>query len=294
MKQFTQTLLHQMENQLQTISLQHHDAIVVAEQSIIAMLKIITSLKKFILRYKFSDQAEEILFFKHIKPQFMAQLIYHNRILHIHTQKPQGSRKKIYKYWLHELAKLNRYFHNNHEFYKYHRTGSNFLDHKYFVRGHYDVKLNLDTYYFEADSRFCTSHDYKVAKIMAHHSIKMHIEGQMALLNQEAANAGSNSNAGNNNNTDNAGINQSAFIWTGSKVSLIELMYAIHASGAINNGQVELHLFAAYFQKTFGIDLGQFHRTFIEIRERKTGRTKFLDMLKTTLINRMDSADELL
>ncbi|REC67813.1 hypothetical protein DRF58_14615 [Epilithonimonas hispanica] len=40
------------------------------------------------------------------------------------------------------------YFEHNLDFYKYYRTGSSYLDQYYFVRGKYDIKLNLETYFF--------------------------------------------------------------------------------------------------------------------------------------------------
>ncbi|MBP6759809.1 MAG: RteC domain-containing protein, partial [Flavobacterium sp.] len=37
---------------------------------------------------------------------------------------------------------------------------------------------------------------------------------------------------------------------------------------------------------------GQYRRTFLEIRARKTERTKYLNTLKVTLKKRMDDSDE--
>ena len=81
--------------------------------------------------------------------------------------------------------------------------------------------------------------------------------------------------------------------WTGSKVALIELIYALHAEGVFNNGTTDLKETAKFFEETFDIDLGQFHRTFFEIRARKSERTKFLNSLRDTLVKRMDEVDEL-
>tara|TARA_B100000965_G_scaffold405066_1_gene437738 strand:- start:1432 stop:1773 length:342 start_codon:yes stop_codon:yes gene_type:complete len=80
--------------------------------------------------------------------------------------------------------------------------------------------------------------------------------------------------------------------WTDSKVALIELMYALHARGVFNHGRADLKEISKCMEDTFGVDLGQYHRTFLEIRIRKTGRTKFLDSLHESLIRRMDEADE--
>jgi hypothetical protein len=47
-----------------------------------------------------------------------------------------------------------------------------------------------------------------------------------------------------------------------------------------NNGASDLKDIAEYFENTFNIDLGQYHRAFLEIRARKSDQTKFLNTLK--------------
>lgn len=80
--------------------------------------------------------------------------------------------------------------------------------------------------------------------------------------------------------------------WTGSKVALIELVYALHSEGVFNNGASDLKDIVEYFETVFNIDLGQYRRVFLEIRARKSDRTKFLNTLNQVLIKRMDNTDE--
>lgn len=82
--------------------------------------------------------------------------------------------------------------------------------------------------------------------------------------------------------------------WTGSKVALIELLYALHTEGVFNNGASDLKDIAEYFENIFNIDLGQYHRAFLEIRMRKSDQTKFLNSLKEKLVKRMENTDDLL
>ena len=49
---------------------------------------------------------------------------------------------------------------------------------------------------------------------------------------------------------------------------------------------------ADHFEQLFNVDLGNYYHTFIEIRSRKTGRTKFLDRLIEMLNQRMDAKDD--
>ena len=81
--------------------------------------------------------------------------------------------------------------------------------------------------------------------------------------------------------------------WTGSKVGLIELIYALHTVGVFNHGSSDIREIAKGLSCAFDMDIGQFHRTFHEISNRKSDRTKFLNALKESLINRMDQTDEL-
>ncbi|MBP2283067.1 hypothetical protein H4V97_001385 [Flavobacterium sp. CG_23.5] len=232
------------------------------------------------MKYKLLNKKEEIEFFRNIKPKFASKLIYYNEIYTIETNKPLGSQKTIRKYYKAELLKLKVFFDENQEFYRYYRTNNQCLDATYFIRGKYDVKLTLDSFYFQADPRFSTSHDYKLAKIMANDLLKSYFESELEKLENKKKSS-----------TAPPSLHKSQK-WTGSKVELIELIYALHTEGAINNGTSGLKEIASFFEYTFSIDLGQFNRVFLEIRNRKSDRTKFLNTLKNKLIIRMDDADE--
>ena len=80
--------------------------------------------------------------------------------------------------------------------------------------------------------------------------------------------------------------------WTGSKTALIELIYALHYQGVFDNGNSDIRLIAKYFENAFNIDLGNFYQTYLELRNRKMNRTKFLDALREGLIKKMDEQDE--
>ena len=235
-----------------------------------------------ITRNIFKSEQEEILFFKEIKPQFTSKLIYFNRIYKIEMKRPNGGNRVLKKYYQNELLKLKAFFDNELEFYKYYRSGNTYLDYKYFLRGKFDIKLALDSYYFEADKDFSTSHDYKVAKILANDLIQLYLENQLIMI-------------------DNKDVSEKSqrkpnikLMWTGSKVALTELLYALHSEGVFNNGAADLKDIAEYFEHNFDIDLGQYRRTFLEIRARKSERTKFITALNDTLIKRMDNSDDII
>lgn len=280
-----QKFLNDLDEQLRFLNLEMDNSIQVAENAITIVLKSIEKLKSFILKHKFKDQFEEIYFFKKLKPQFLAKLIYYNRIYIIETHKPHGGEKILKKYLNSELLNLKQYFDTNLEFYRYFRTGSDYLDHKYFVRGKHDIKLRLDSFYFETDHRFCTSHDFKIAKIISNDQVQVYLESELAQLERKELKQQSIQNK-------NEPAKQSPFTWTASKVSLIELIYALQTQGVFNNKSADIKDIAAFFETIFNIELGDYYRTFLELRMRKTDRTKFLTSLTQSLIERMDEADE--
>lgn len=280
MYNYYKSIISELDNHLNFISIEIDNPIKLSEQAIDYVLKTIENVKKQILKNKFKSQGEEIEFFKNIKPKILSKLIYHNAIYKIETRKPYGGKKALIKYLNNELNRLKRFFDNNLEFYKYYRTNSTYLDYKYFMRGKHDIKLSLNTFYFEADHRFTTSHDYKVAKIIANDLIQVYLEKELSDLDRMQPKEKSQVN------------HKSKQTWTGSKAALIELLYAFHSEGVFNNGASDLKDIAEYLENVFNIDLGQYHRAFLEIRVRKSDRTKFLNTLKEKLIKRMDDTDE--
>ena len=80
--------------------------------------------------------------------------------------------------------------------------------------------------------------------------------------------------------------------WTGSSVDFVELIYALHAVGYINNGKATL---TELFDSLSGVIENEakfFSRTFSDIKKRYD-RTKFLDELKRVLLQKLKEADNM-
>lgn len=275
-------LLHNLNEQLNFIDLEIDDQIKKCEQAITIILKSIKAVKKMILKTNFKSSGEEIQFFKDVKPQFTSKLIYYNQIYKIERKKPSGGNRILKKYYNSELSKLKAFFDKELDFYQYFRSGNTYLDYKYFIRGEFDIKLALDSYYFETDASFATSHDFKVATILANDLIQLYIENQLLMIEKKEI-------LENSQRTPNVKLT-----WTSSKVALIELLYALHTEGVFNNGAADLKDIAEYFEHIFEIDLGQYRRVFLEIRARKSDRTKFLTTLNDSLQKRMENSDDII
>ena len=276
----TNNLLSELNEQLNFINLEIDNRIERCEKAIELILVAVQKLKIIFNKENLKSEEREIEFFKNVKPKFTSKLIYYNIIYKIEAQMPYGGERILKKYLNNELDKIKRYFYNNHDFNKYHRTGGNYLDNKYYVRGKIDIKLAVDSFFFEADHSFSTSHDFKLAKILAHDLVQVYIEDRLRDIDYKTQKEKSQ-------REPNAKL-----IWTAPKVSLIEMIYALHSEGVFNNGVADIKDIVENFEKNFNIDLGQYRRTFLEIRARKSDRPKFLQSLKDTLEKRMVNIDE--
>ena len=276
MDKFYNETLFKLETAIKELEIEADCSIQRIEVVIHLVVACLSNVKECVSKRGFNNIDEEIYFFKYQKPVIVSKLIYYNSIYKIETRKPYGA-KHIRKYLNKELKKLKRFFDTNLDFYKYYRSNNTFLDEKLFVRGKHDIKLCLDTYYLQSDQTFCTSHDYKVAKIMANDLIQVYIEDQLYYNTEQG----------------NELIDLPQSNWTASKTALIELIYALHSNGVLDSGNADIKVIAKTFERAFNVDLGDFYHTFMELKSRKINRTKFLDCLRDALIRKMDELDEI-
>ncbi|GEM51229.1 RteC domain-containing protein [Empedobacter brevis] len=272
MTEYYSKTIDDLEIKINELLTEENNFLIACEKIIEIIVKDISELKKYVMKKGFQNEQEEIHFFKYQKPVIVSKLIYYNAIYKIETRRPYGN-KRIKKYFTKELKKLKRFFENNFDFYKYYRSNNSFVDEKFFLREKHDIRLWLDTFYFEADHRFSTSHDYKVAKIIANDLIQVYLEDRLNNFNLKKS--------------LDASLN-----WTASKTALIELIYGLYSQGVFSNGNADIKVIAKTFEDTFNIDLGDFYHTYLELKSRKINRTKFLDSLRDTLIRKMDEQDE--
>ncbi len=237
-------------------------------------------MQNFVSKHKFKNQTEEIKYFKSQKPKLLSKLIYFGKVYHIENNKPQGTYKSKRKYLLNELDKINRYFDNNIDFIRYYRSNENYLDHKYFVRNQIDFRQSHESFSIELDKKQSTGFDFKVAKIIANDLLQVYLHDELNSLEFY-------------NNKEKVTTTQKAKqTWTDPKTALIELIYAFHSHASLDNGKPDIKEIASNFEQIFNIDLGDYYKTYLEMKMRKTSRTKFLDALKESLLKRMDSADD--
>lgn len=274
-------LILEFEAELNVLESDDKDILYQAETGISHTEKCIKGLRQKVIKKGFLSSQEEIYFFKHIKPQIFSKLIYYVKLFNIESKRPRSSTKFQIKYLNNHINKLQIYFNDNFEFYHYYRRGATLLDEQYFIRGKSDLRSPTDSVHYLIDEQFSTCQDTTVATIMAFDMLIVYLQQEIKKLE---------------NSTDNKKFNpmeqSSNLFWTGSKTELIELIYALDSSGAINSGTADIKEIASLFEHVLNIDLGNYYHTLIEMRARKCSKTKFLDKLIEALLKRFQESDE--
>lgn len=278
MKKITHELESRLEKQLTKILKCHNDPLQYSEAAIKVVMETIDDLKKHISKHTFPTEEEEIEFFKVIKPHFLSKLLYFRKIYQIEISKPVAGDKYITKHYQQQFEKINKFYNKNKEFYKYYRSNNRNLDKNYFLRGKHDIRLIVNSHFYQSDLLFSTSHDFIVAQIIANDKLLQFLKDRK--LQEKSMKIIEPRKVGNH------------LKWTAGKAGIIELIYALHTQGVFNHGGSDIKEMIQFFETTFQIELGQFHRTFSEISSRKTDRTKFLNVLQEKLLRRMDDNDQ--
>lgn len=222
----------------------------------------------------FNSVSEEITFFKEHKQIPLTFLIFYLEVRSLELE-PSSSNKFKQKLLLKKIKKINKFFKKNREFQRYIELGQDFMDEFYYTRGFLNKVEAQDTPLYW-DAEFSTSHDLVLARFRAYQKLLPYLQIQLVKLDcssQETA--------------------ESNLKWTAPTVALIELIYALHFSGAINNGSADIIAIATVFEKMFNIKLDNIYKKFSEIKGRKGRRTKFIDELIRLFEQRLSWDEEL-
>ncbi len=277
MKPYDFNYFYEFECEYEALKSTTSDVLELCHKMIEFIQEKLKELGKWLKNHIFSSIQEEIQFFKELKPKMVSKIIYHQQLLKI-----EGSllptKKKKKKHYEKELVKLYEYGMNNKEFYEYYRSKGSYKDEEYFVRKQYK-NLWDNCSHLISDSKLCTSHDFILTTFVANEILEGYLEKKLEELN--------------GNNIINNSLLNSNLNWTATKVDLVELIYSLQLSGAINGGNCDVKEIATYFGKMFNVDIeDNIYRAFIDIKSRKTIQTKFLNTI-TENLNRKMNEDEI-
>ncbi|MBX2914708.1 MAG: RteC domain-containing protein [Cyclobacteriaceae bacterium] len=254
-----------LQKRMKEINAAGSDDLVAMGKALSTMREIISELKQFTVRYKFVNDQEEVQFFKEIKPVLLSQYYYYKKKFEILLFDSFRDRKSRMENYFKIMRKLQQFAYKNEAFYEYCMSGSSYLDIQYFTR-HTARYMPVGT-----DETFSTVYDVKLAKILSHTLLKDYI--LHAVRQTEFSTKDSPSQV---------------LQWTSQKVALVELIYALHATGVFNYGKADLKQIVNVFEEMFSVDLGNYARVFSEIRIRKSGQANFLKLLTERLLEQVE------
>ncbi len=232
---------------------------------------------------KFNNKEEEIIFFKYTKPEIYANFIVLSNQLDYLINRPNTTYSILKNYVLKELKKLENKKRKNKEFYKYYKQDSTYLDHIYFTRENQQLEIFTSDLLTHLDVEFYTSHDTLAAEVLAYDILTGFYKKEIQKIEKlESGLFEENSKVVNN-----------SFEWTTNKTDLVELIYSLKVSGAINYGNISTKEMVEMFSSFFNIELPNFYKTYTEIKSRNKERTKFLNKLADNLQEKLDYDDGL-
>ena len=265
MRNFAEEMLLKIDAEIESIGFNNDITINDALHIVKYIIPLYDQLRKLTVDHIFSSTEEEIYFFKELKPNILGRYLYFNKVYRIESQCPSGSNDVIKEYLNDELGGLTYFFRRNLELYQYYRSKATTYDTYYFIRGKADIRLCCDSFQCDRDPMFSTGYDHKIAKILANEMLQIYLNKRIINLGQSEA------------------INKQAITkipypanWTSNKIFLIELGYALYVAGDINNGNITVKEIMNLLGAMFNIDLGDYYRGYITLKNRKKDRTLYL------------------
>ncbi|MEN8185517.1 MAG: RteC domain-containing protein [Bacteroidota bacterium] len=268
--------LEKLKLELEKIKCKNNNIVCMANKSILACRNSLEYMNRSILISSFTYEEDEINFFKNIKSFPLSQIIYYSKIRTFEIEYPKVNIRKQKKYIKRKIEKIDKFNTYNIDFIQYINLGKSHLDSLYFTSKNSDNLnfTNSKTYCFSP--KFSTSHDALLAKVKAFELYITYLHQKLNDLKNNKSEPGFKSN----------------LKWTGSKAEITELVYALHTCKVIDNGSSDIKELASAIEKLLNIDMGDIYRTYIELKGRKKDRTKFIEKLKNSLIQRMDQSEE--
>jgi hypothetical protein len=220
----------------------------------------------------FESQDDEIHFFKHIKPQVNSYLIFYTHLFEIESKKLVLTDERLAGYIDRKCKEFRYQTYDNLEFVNYYRSGYTHQDKVYFLRDSEYSPLNQQGSAVFRDPEFSSPYDHVASVVLAYELFLKYLDPS-----SEAK-------------KDNA---YKLLQWTDSKASLVELIYALNESGALNGGKTDIKTICAEFEKIFNFELKDVYSTYRDISLRKTNRTKFLTKLSDAFDDRILKIDKI-
>lgn len=277
MNTFCIPFFQELERDFELLKSTYSNIIEHSQKMIFFLEKKLKQINKWVKTFCFATKKDEIYFFKELKPSLVSKILYYKYILKIESTLPPGKKGKR-KHYIKALNKASLSGKENRDFYEYYRSRATYNDNNYFIRRPYKDIIRDHSMLLFFDSKISTSHDYHVASLISADMLINYLERKIDEIDNKSG-------------TNNYGqpVNYS---WSGTKIDLVELIYALKHAKLINNGNTDVKQLAAHLGKIFNIELeDSIYRIYQDIKIRKTVRTKFLNSLVDSLNQKLLEED---
>jgi len=234
-------------------------------------------MREIVIQDGFPDQECEIYFFKKLKPEIFSKMLYYLEVYDIQSKLPVAKCQCQIQYYQKRIDRIHEFMLENQTELQYFQCAFCHFDKYYFTSENSEIPIPKRNEYYLIDEKFHTWHDHTFSEIIANQMLIEYIQKELRKLDGLKS--------------DHQPYLKSKSKWTGKKIFLIELAYGIHHTDMVNGGNSEIKDIIEGFEQMFNIELKEYYRSFVEIKRRKIDRTKFLDLMKSKLENKMYESD---
>lgn len=136
-------------------------------------------------------------------------------------------------------------------------------------------QIESGSFVLDEEAEFSTGYDILAARLISVEMLLVHLSRRMERAAQ---------------GTETEAVPEKEHRWTNTKVAAILLVYGIHVTGSVDEGNAEIGELAALFEKHFHVDLGNVYHAFGRLRGQQNP-TAFLDEMKERLLKKMRDMD---
>ncbi|NML22446.1 hypothetical protein HHL16_16295 [Pseudoflavitalea sp. G-6-1-2] len=279
--QSSELLLSTLHEQLAATKATQSTPLLQSKAAIPVCLEHVRILRKHLKAYRNVPRDQEIHFFRYIKPQFVSQYLFHVLQYRLHYSWPKGDVETEQLYLEEELNHIRRFFKKNHQFCCYYSADSIYLDNIYFLRGQQDVEPSPEHLICGTDPSFNTPKDLLVARVIANNLFRTYLHEQLVQLQSSKE-------------KHSRATPASGLTWTASKSALMEVIYAVYLTRAVNGGNCEIKALATVICNIFNVEINynSIYDFIYHLKLRKLEPTKYTDQMRTCLLQSYDNQTE--
>lgn len=276
---YSNELYEELQRELSLLNLEIDNPLIQIDSACKLVDNAMTKLKSYLIEYKFQSEEEEIEFFKEHMTLYLKDAVFYTEVFNLESIKKIGTKKSLRHYYEQELRTIQNYLDSHQTLYNYLLLEKSDKDKIYFLRSSEAPVYKPSLFRHTLDTRFCTVFTLYFGRIKGVLEISKHIYSQLRKLNGISSIAEM--------------TKKPPLTWTGKKVDLVELVYALKAGGVFNHGRADIREIATAFELVFNQNLKDIYRIYQEIGVRKKTRTAFLDYLTNRFTDYLEEGESL-